>query len=589
MCTSPIVSGEVCFEIADNISKNLQKRDDHLLLLNIIQNLLFYAKLQFSKEQETGSGGFALCQSLLSNIELLHSLYISKTGIPVSLTDLSNPLKVRQLRDKLTNLDKMKMAIDVATKCRVEKEPVFAAWGIALLRLGHYDEAKDKFMKCLVPPNERRMGGGLIPQFENSSTLAKIIEVLEQAQGVDDKVARQKINELEKAIKSSKDSKDFFNKMANLRIEEKLPSRLNSVRFMQCVFYLNKFGTPISLIKFWIHNHLLEDACRYVLLNNISSTTFIEEVFIYSLSHGKMDSLFQCLMKIDPQGTKSVPYMIEICKYLKLKKAYTLLLRVQTLMKDNVRAGLTCIKLFNAGIDINTKLLYLEKAQDYLVSGLDDIQNKLSYTKNFKKSDVNKHYINTTLQLRISKYFSGQMKNLGENFGYVCKLSLFESQHPEIIENLLLLGNMELANQVSQLNKISANEINDIHINVIKKLASRKQNKQIFNFFKQIKGNIPNSSWDLCVLTCVEIFVQNFNDIKSAESFVDLIIDKQKKIKAFIMVGQLKQAYLCAAKNEDIESIVEIRKVAMSQDIKHVVQLCNSFLSKNQSNLITDF
>jgi hypothetical protein len=148
---------------------------------------------------------------------------------------------------------------------------------------------------------------------------------------------------------------------------------------------------------------------------------------------------------------------------------------------------------------------------------------------------------------------------------------------------------MELANQVSQLNKISATETNDIYINVIKTLASRKQVKQINNFFKQIKGNIPSSSWDVCVLTSIQIFVQNFNDTKSAENFVDLIIDQQKKIRAFILVGQLKQAYLCAAKINDIESIVEIRKVAMSQEIKNIIQLCNSFLSKNQSNLITDF
>jgi len=43
----------------------------------------------------------------------------------------------------------MKMAIDVATKCNIESEPVWAAWGIALLELGRYPDAKEKFKYCL--------------------------------------------------------------------------------------------------------------------------------------------------------------------------------------------------------------------------------------------------------------------------------------------------------------------------------------------------------------------------------------------------------------------------------------------------------
>jgi hypothetical protein len=43
----------------------------------------------------------------------------------------------------------MKLALSVAIKCNIEPEPVWAAWGMALLKMGKYSEAKEKFNHCL--------------------------------------------------------------------------------------------------------------------------------------------------------------------------------------------------------------------------------------------------------------------------------------------------------------------------------------------------------------------------------------------------------------------------------------------------------
>lgn len=66
----------------------------------------------------------------------------------------------RQLRDKLIAEDRMKLAINVATKCNIESEPgkiqntmtlsaAWAAWGLSLLKMGSYVDAKEKFTYCL--------------------------------------------------------------------------------------------------------------------------------------------------------------------------------------------------------------------------------------------------------------------------------------------------------------------------------------------------------------------------------------------------------------------------------------------------------
>ena len=52
------------------------------------------------------------------------------------------------LRDKLINEDRMKLAIEVAEKCKIETSHVWASWGISLLKMGLYTEAKQKFENC---------------------------------------------------------------------------------------------------------------------------------------------------------------------------------------------------------------------------------------------------------------------------------------------------------------------------------------------------------------------------------------------------------------------------------------------------------
>jgi hypothetical protein len=51
------------------------------------------------------------------------------------------------------------------------------------------------------------------------------------------------------------------------------------------------------------------------------------------------------------------------CKFFNERKAYKLLLDFLTFMGDNVRAGLTYIKLFLDETDPNLQLKYLENAK----------------------------------------------------------------------------------------------------------------------------------------------------------------------------------------------------------------------------------
>ena len=80
----------------------------------------------------------------------VQTLTLSKCPLgKISLMDFSDPHKARQQRDKLIAQDRMKLALDVATKCSIDAEPVWAALGMALLRMPRYNDAKEKFKYCL--------------------------------------------------------------------------------------------------------------------------------------------------------------------------------------------------------------------------------------------------------------------------------------------------------------------------------------------------------------------------------------------------------------------------------------------------------
>jgi hypothetical protein len=100
--------------------------------------------------------GVALCDSLISHTELLGQLHAAKcVPVEMSLKDFRNEARTRALRDALIASDDVELALEVATKCRLSSEPVFIAWGVALLELGEYAAARDKFSRCMTRPNDR--------------------------------------------------------------------------------------------------------------------------------------------------------------------------------------------------------------------------------------------------------------------------------------------------------------------------------------------------------------------------------------------------------------------------------------------------
>lgn len=79
----------------------------------------------------------------------------------VCLADFSDPKKQRLLRDTLVEFKKFALARDIALKCRIEVDSVWAQWylmmlhynsycrGLHLLQKGNFVDARLKFQRCM--------------------------------------------------------------------------------------------------------------------------------------------------------------------------------------------------------------------------------------------------------------------------------------------------------------------------------------------------------------------------------------------------------------------------------------------------------
>lgn len=110
--------------------------------MHIITQLISFAKVRFAGEKKQGhespnlqevDNGVQDCDVYITRVHLLQQLIFSGVDLSdhsLALSTFSNPRTARILRDSLIEQDRMELAIEVATKCNIEADPVWAHWVI---------------------------------------------------------------------------------------------------------------------------------------------------------------------------------------------------------------------------------------------------------------------------------------------------------------------------------------------------------------------------------------------------------------------------------------------------------------------------
>ncbi len=146
------------------------------------------------------------------------------------------------------------------------------------------------------------------------------------------------------------------------------------------------------------------------------------------------------------------PYLLAACKYFNHKKAFKTLVTFQVFMKDYLRAGLTCIKIFMETLDPQYKLKCLEVAKGYFEEGLKlrqqlalkgvNVSTEVS-NEVLQESDVNKYLNRIDLQLELLQFLIPRYKDISiEGFD---QFTLFGNQQQrQALAEYVILHDVDL-------------------------------------------------------------------------------------------------------------------------------------------------
>ncbi|XP_028414314.1 zinc finger FYVE domain-containing protein 26-like isoform X2 [Dendronephthya gigantea] len=592
---------ELLLDLCNKLSQKLGMSEeiDNNLLISIICQLLYHAKLKFTNCGETH--GVELCDTYMSRVELVKFLIESNFYEVPSIEDLMSSQSARRLRDKLIENESLSLAMEVTTKCGLDPGAVWGAWGLAYLQVGQFKEARKKFNKFLKPSERGKTTQG------NQRYLKMIIDILETSPMLS----------FDYLIVG-----DLAASLASLREHAKNTNGtriMDQKRFEECIFYLNMYGSYSGVVTFYVNHNYLKLACRFILEKRCAPDIFTEHLLMPAIRHGQFDQLRDLLKMFDPSLEVWMPHLNGACRYLNRSNLLNVLYRVQLLMKDYFRAAMTCIKFYQGlphhvatnYTDLHSRLNYLQDALSHLQAVRKHQQSKKgtlamvssSLQKSLGESNEDKsrlaitpteltNYMNTiTLQIDVTKFMYNCLvegtfrrnKGKSEKIG-----TLFDNANVKcnVVSMVLLAGNT-----VDDGFSLSCRIIQDFRMptfHVYKIVAEKLASEQKFSEIQLLLSNamqtrlMNDKDHDSVVITLLGMLTDDDRKWKQAEALIKSLKDEGKKVAAYIRFRRLKTAYLIAVASDRVDDVRTIGNMAKETEQTKVYNICMKWLETRQ-------
>jgi len=631
LCSNPIRAAYLCLEMYQLYQSDFvyTPNMNYVLALRVVEMLpeiLNYAKIQFMKTHEAASGVVELCDTFLSHVNLLATIVKLRTKCVISLTDLVDPAKARKLRDKLIVDEQFEVAKAVAVQCHIEVDVVWIAWGFHWLRCNQFVQAREAFARCLVPidfknskeltPTKRgplTLRQSSIDTMHIVDSIVSILDATSSPTVIDPTPSAEQLQPLSEITQVERSNEPLSS--TSLTPENTVKRELDNRKLNEAIYYLEKYGRPESALSFFLRHKMLERACRYVFERKLPSNLFIEHIVEFCSTHSLLPELKQTLKKIDPTLESFHNYLLAACKYFNQQKAFKTLVTFQIFMKDYVRAGLTCIKIFLDTLDHNYKLKCLEVAKGYFQEGLRLIKEaKLDSSDDpmLNEVEILKYINKINLQVAVLNFLKDRYNEI--KIDGFAQFSLFGPiQQRIVLAEYIILHNPQLAIEIMEESKLDKANLYMTAIRTFAKLAvsyskgvtsSSQNNANSCNanqlsfelyrteqFLKAIRATVTDSQWDTLINEFVNIYAQGVPDpdtcLKTMDPFILKLVSPKSKVRAYIVCGKLKTAYLMAVKLADIELVDEILQEAQKTQQHTIENLCLKYLEThaNKSNV----
>jgi hypothetical protein len=379
---------EVCLEVCKRLLGSLSPKaaDSFAVLSKLAEELILFAQSQCHEAQPVAQSGrarqiglAAFCVKLLDLLGLLCRL-VSCGITDVTIKDLESG-RARSLRDRLIGEDQMQLALEVASKCSIETEPVWLRWTTSLLRMAQYEQAHIQYRSFVQPFSERPYSS---PDHPPIAEVDALLRALEDAPPIYSQKVQELHRHLTEAVHSDLNSSAEARELTILPVasifmsdEKRLnaTSTLDIVRFRECTYLVEMYGSPIQQIRFLLRHDLLRDACSIAASCNLPPACFVTEIGVHCLNRGLLAVLQSTLVSLEQRDAAVVQgFHLAMCRRLNENKCFRQLYSLQIHMGDLLRAGLTSVLLFSQSKDTASRIQNLERARENLQRGLMQFQ-----------------------------------------------------------------------------------------------------------------------------------------------------------------------------------------------------------------------
>ncbi|XP_030947314.1 uncharacterized protein LOC115971497 isoform X2 [Quercus lobata] len=573
----------------------------------------------------------------LGRAELLQSLLGS--GIAVSLDDIADKESSEHLRDRLSVEERYSMAVYTCKKCKIDVFPVWNAWGHALIRMEHYAQARVKFKQALQ-----------LYKSDAAPVILEIINTIEGGPPVDVSAVRSMYEHLAKSAPTILDdslSADSYlnvlympstfprsersrraqesennNSSLSSEFEDGPRSNLDSIRYVECVNYLQDYARQHLLSFMFRHGHY-NDACvlffppnavpsppQPSILGGVATSSSspqrpdplatdygtIDDLCDLCIGYGAMSVLEEVIStrmsSANPQDVAVNQYtaaaLVRICIYCETHKHFNYLYKFQVIKNDHVAAGLCCIQLFMNSSAQEEAIKHLEHAKMHFDEGLSARHRGGDSTKLVTKGIRGKSASEKLTEEGLVK-FSARVsiqvevvRSFNDSDGPQWKYSLFGN--PNDLETFrrrckiaetLVERNFDLAFQV--IYEFSLPAV-DIYAGVAASLAERKKGSQLTEFFRNIKGTIDDDDWDQVLGAAINVYANKHKE--RPDRLIDMLTSSHRKVLACVVCGRLKSAFQIASRSGSVADVQYVAHQALHANALPVLDMCKQWLAQ---------
>ncbi|XP_053677148.1 zinc finger FYVE domain-containing protein 26 homolog [Anopheles nili] len=632
---------------------------DYALVARMLLNLTLGVKVR---------GGGAEVEKMKEHAEIILSIvHDNCESLLLHTPSMSNHSSLRRLRDALVKAEKWTLALELSLKCGFSLTGVMAAWGMTCLRAGCYEMAREKYSHCLpriatelecdavlrlIETTPSAFGGKAPPKVTIVKRPARCPPLLNEILyaltvtarlGTPSERVVARVNAARQASGSAHEpALNILSTLANLRnvcqgefeadsferiVSFDSSTVMCSRLFEESMHYLLAYGSHQSIVQFLMRYRQTEVAAlRYVLAQHVEPDVFLQAVLIPYLQRGELETIVQRLSDIDDTLLEWREYIRYTCRFLETNDMLNSLYNLQLLLKDPIRASMTCVRFYTTGGRTFTDL---HAAEHHLKTSITHLQNELelcnwqevrlnsagsavethhSLLMKLDPKELNNHINTILLQLDVTKFLATCEAKGRQTTSLLSKIFREASQLPTLFgsahEKLqLAILTLVCGQNVEEAFGLSYRIIQDYNLDMQRVYALTAKyfinHGKIEDVSKLLDAIVSNESstgvvtepavsaiCDEIVRVSVDVAIGRHGTGVHTKVALEALISRANsvavRVHCYIASGQLKTAYLLANRHQRTGDIRKILRQAELLGQMHVKRLCEARLNHHE-------